>query len=183
MAIFFSGWIGYGTAVQAGVLLEPVDPSYARRPFVLGDVDSGIVSDVGSGTVGPASVAWGVIGFAALFDAQSGGNLLLWMPMPVPATISVGGTITSGTAGNRFFFPDLQGGSRTSLLWPAGAVVARTFDGRTLTAGVQLQITLGQLAAQTSTFGTTVTMAGLPASQPTIGTGQLWNNGGVISVS
>lgn len=183
MAIFFSGWIGYGTTVQAGVLVEPVDSSYSRRPFVLGDVDSGIVSDVGSGTVGPASVAWGAIQFAGLFDAQSGGNLLLWMPMPVPITIPAGGTITSGTAGNRFFFPDLQNGSRAILIWPNGAVVARTFDGRLLTAGVQLQLTLGQLAAQTSTFGANVTMASLPALQPTNGAGQLWNNGGIISVS
>ena len=183
MAIFFNGWIGYGSAVQAGVLAEPADAAYARRPFVLGDLDNGIVADVGGGTVGPAGAAWGAIGFAALFDAQTGGNLLLWFPLPVPVAVQAGGTITSGGGGNRFRFPDLQGGSFRTHLWPAGTVVAGTPDGRLLTAGVSLQVSGGTLGAQASVFGTGVVMASLPAAQPTVGSGQLWNNGGIISIA
>lgn len=183
MAIFFSGWIGYGTAMQGGNLVEPTDTGYARRPFILGDLDSGIVSDVGSGTVGPAAAAWGSIGFEALFDAQVGGNLLLWVPMRVPLPVGVGGTITSGTGRHRFFFPDLQNGVRSTFVWPAGAQVARTGEDRILTAGVPLQFAGGQLAAQAATFGVAVTMASLPAAQPTSGTGLLWNNGGIISIA
>lgn len=183
MAIFFNGWLGYGTAVQNGSLLEPTDSSYSRRPFVLGDIDSGIVSDVGSGTVGPAAVAWGSIGYAGIFDTNVSGNLLLWMPIQLPVLVTLGGTITSGSGGNRFFFPDLQGSHRSTYVWPAGASVARTFDGRFLTAGVALQVTGGQLAAQAQTFGTTVTMGTLPAAQPVSGTGLLWNNGGIISIA
>ena len=183
MAIFFNGWIGYGNAVQAGVLAEPSDAAYTRRPFVLGDLDNGIVADVGSGTVGPAGVAWGPIGFAALFDAQTAGNLLLWFPLPVPVNVQLGGTVTSGGGGNRFYFPDLQGGSSRILLWPAGSVVARTADGRVLMAGVSLQVTNGVLAAQAPVFGNGVVMANLPAAQPAAGSGQLWNNGGIISVA
>ncbi len=183
MAIFFSGWIGYGTAMQGGSLVEPTDTGYARCPFVLGDLDSGIVSDVGSGTVGPAVAAWGSISFEALFDAQVGGNLLLWMPMRVPVPVGVGRTITSGTGRHRFFFPDLQSGVRSTFVWPAGAQVARTSEDRVLTAGVPLQFAGGHLAAQTATFGVAVTMASLPAAQPTSGTGLLWNNGGIISIA
>ncbi len=183
MAIFFNGWIGYGSAVQAGVLAEPADTAYARRPFVLGDLDSGIVADVGSGTVGPAGAAWGPIGFAALFDAQTAGNLLLWFPLPVPVTVQAGGTITSGGGGNRFYFPDLQAAPSRTHLWPAGSVVASTSAGRLLTAGVSLQVSGGTLAAQAPVFGTGVVMASLPAAQPAVGSGQLWNNGGIISIA
>ncbi len=182
MAIFFNGWIGYGSAVQAGILTEPADPAYARRPFVLGDLDSGIVADVGSGTVGPAGTAWGPVGFAALFDAQTGGNLLLWFALPVPVTVQAGGTITSG-GGNRFHFPDLQAYPLRSQMWPAGSVVARTPDGRLLRAGVSLQASDGKLSAQAPVFGTGVVMASLPAAQPVTGSGQLWNNGGIISIA
>lgn len=183
MTILFNGWMGYGTALQAGSLIEPADPSYLRRPFVLGAVDYGIVNDVSGGTVGPATVPWGSINFAAVFDAQVGGNLLLWCPLPVPLTIQAGGTITTGPGTTPLFFADLQSSQRANLVWPAGSAVARTFDGRVLTAGVALQVTGGQLAAETLSFGNNVTMAVLPTTQPASGTGQLWNNGGIIAVS
>ena len=183
MAIFFNGWLGYGTAVVAGILGEPADPAYVRRPIVLGDLNSGIVGDVGSGTVGPASVAWGSIGFMALFDAQSSGNMLLWLPLRVPIVIQIGNTITTGNGGNSFNFSDLRGGVGMTRVWPTGSIVATTVDGRALTAGVPLQATGGLLSAQALAFGSTVTMAALPQAQPVLGSGQLWNNGGVISVA
>lgn len=183
MAIFFTGWLGYGLAVQTGILVEPADPTYVRRPFVLGDMNNGIVGDVGSGTVGPATTAWGRIGFMALFDAQIGGNMLLWLPVPAPLVIRIGNTITMAGGSSSFLFSDLQAGRNATFTWPAGSVVARTPDGRVLTAGVPLQIMGGQLSAQVLTFGGTVTMVALPLAQPVSGTSQLWNNGGVISIS
>ncbi len=183
MAMFFNGWLGYGASVTGGLLTEPPDSGYARRPFTLGNIDSGIVSDVGSGTVGPAMAPWGAIGYMGLFDAQSGGNLLLWGALPVPLTIMANATITSGTGANRFFFPDLQVAGRNAYVWPAGAPVAQTPDGRILTAGISLQVVNMQLAAQRQNFGTAVTMAGLPVAQQSAGSGLLWNNGGIISVS
>ena len=183
MAIFFNGWLGYGTAIQAGVLAEPADPAYVRRPLVLGDVDSGLVADVGSGTVGPASLAWGSIGFAGLFDAQTGGNLVLWFPLRAPIAVQAGGTITSSGGGHRFYFPDLQASSARIHLWPAGSAVANTPDLRPVVAGVALQVVGATLGVQASVFGTNVMMANLPGAQPAFGSGQLWNNGGIISVA
>ena len=183
MAVFFNGWLGYGTAVNGGALAEPLDPAYVRRPVILGDMNSGVVGDVGGGTVGPATADWGMIGFMALFDAQISGNMLLWLPLPTPIAVRVGNTITTGNGGNSFRFGELQNGSFATRLWPAGSIVARTSDGRSLTAGLPLQATGGVLSAQALAFGSTVTMAALPQAQPTTGTGQLWNNGGVISVA
>ena len=181
--MFFNGWLGYGTSITAGVLAEPADSGYVRRPFVLGSLDSGIVSDVGSGTVGPAVVPWGMIGFMGMFDAQMGGNLLLWTNLATPIAVPANHTITSGTTASHFLFPDLREAPYNTHVWPIGASVARTHDGRILIAGVPLQATNGQLAAQTQAFGTMVTMASLPTTQQTAGSGLLWNNGGVISVS
>ena len=183
MAMFFNGWIGYGTNLVAGMLAEPVDSGYMRCFLVMGMMDLFIFIYVGSGTVGPAVTAWGVIGYMGLFDAQVGGNLLLWAPLPLPIKILANGTITSGTNANRLRFPDLQAADLTTHLWPVGAPVAWTADGRVLTAGVPLRITNMQLAAQRQVFSTAVTMAGLPTTQQTSGSGLLWNNGGVISVS
>ena len=181
--MFFNGWLGYGTSVTAGVLAEPADGGYVRRPFVLGNVDSGIVTDVGSGTVGPAAKPWGVISFMGMFDAQVGGNLLLWTALPTPIAVQTNHTITTGTTVSHFLFPDLGEAPYSTHVWPAGASVARTHDGRVLIAGVPLQATNGQLAAQNQAFGTAVTMAALPTIQQAAGSGLLWNNGGVISVS
>lgn len=183
MAMFFNGWLGYGTSVTAGVLAEPADTGYIRRPFILGQLDGGIASEVGGGTVGPAATPWGVIGFTGIFDAQVGGNLLLWTNLPTPITVLANHTITGGTTISHFLFPDLRGALYNTHVWPVGAPVAQTHDGRILISGVPLQTINGQLAAQTQTFGTAVTMASLPVTQQTAGSGLLWNNGGVISVS
>ena len=183
MAMFFNGWLGYGTSVTAGVLAEPTDSNYVRRPFALGNLNSGNVTDAGSGTVGPAMAPWGVIGFTGMFDAQVGGNLLLWTSLPMPITVLINQTITSGAMVSHFLFPDLTEAPYNTHVWPAGASIARTHDGRILIAGVPLQAVNGQLTAQNQAFGPTVSMASLPTTQQTAGSGLLWNNGGVISVS
>ena len=182
MSSFFSGWIGYGTGVQAGTLLEPSDTSYARRRIQFSALENRMTFDVGGGTVGPASVSWGALSIAGLFDAQSGGNLLLVSPLQSPAIIAVGGTYTTGPRSNVFVGVGQIGGSGTES-YPAGAVIGVTSDGRQWVTNVAVQISAGVLSAQTPSFGTTVTMATLPAQQPTTGSGQLWNNGGIISVA
>ena len=96
--------------------------------------------------------------------------------------IAVGGTISSSAGSLRMVFPDL-GAASSVRAWPTGAVVANTTDGRQVTVGVPLQLSGGVISAQVPAFGATVSMNLLPQSQPPSGTGQLWNNGGVISVA
>ncbi len=182
MAIILNGWLGYGTAVQGGVLVEPTDSGYVRRPFVLGDLNQGNVSDVGSGTVGPAVTSWGTVMFLGIYDSQSRGNLLFWLPLPAPITVGAGASVSSIGGSLRFVVADLRNANAVRT-WPAGATLGVTPDGRTLTAGVGLQFTGGVLTAQATTFGATIVMASLPSAQPATGSGQLWNNGGVISVA
>ncbi len=182
MANFFSGWIGYGTAVQGGVLQEPADAAYARRPIVFAPLQNGMTFDVNSGTVGPSSAAWGTLNFAGLFDAVSGGNLLVVFPLPLPVTVGAGATYTTGPGTNLISGCGMPNGLATHL-FPAGTLVGVTPDGRMLVANIPVQLSGGTLSAQSSTFGTTVTMSTLPSQSPSAGSGQLWNNGGIISIA
>ncbi len=182
MGNFFSGWIGYGAGVQGSVLQEPSDAAYARRSIVFAPLQNGTTFDMNSGTVGPSSAAWGTLSFAGLFDAVSGGNLLVVFPLLVPVVIGAGATYTTGPGTNVLGGCGARDGV-TMHLFPAGTTVGATPDGRILTANIPLQLSNGVLSAQSSTFGATVTMATLPSQSPNAGSGQLWNNGGIISVS
>ena len=182
MASFFSGWIGYGTGFTAGALLEPADPAYARRPITFSRLESEVSFDIGGGTVGPASVPWGVLTYAGLYDALSAGNLLVVFPLFRPATIGAGVTYTTGPGSNMLVGTGLSS-HRGSLAIPAGALMGQTPDGRPWTTSVAVQVSNGVLAAQVVAFGNSVTMASLPAQSPNSGSGQLWNDGGVIAVA
>jgi hypothetical protein len=182
MASFFSGWIGYGIGLQGGTLQEPADSAYARRPIAFSVLENGMAFDVGSGTVGPSSVAWGTLTIAGLFDAPTGGNLLVVFPLRLPVTINVGATYTTGPGANLVFGRDLRSGANTQT-FPAGTVIGFTPDGRQMVANLPLQLSAGVLSAQSLTFGATVTMATLPSQAPVAGSGQLWNNGGIIAVA
>lgn len=182
MTGFFSGWIGYGIAMQAGVLQEPADGAYVRRPIQFSAIENGVTFDVIGGTVGPSSVVWGVLTYAGLFDAVSGGNLLVFFPLMVPVTVGVGGTYTTGAGSNVISSRDLRTAPGTQA-FPSGTVIGVSRDGRSMTANLPVQVSGGVLAAQTVTFGTTVTMSTLPSQAPSAGSGQLWNNGGIIALS
>ncbi len=182
MMTILNGWLGYGSSVQAGILSEPTDPSYGRRPFVLGDLNGGTTSDVGSGTAGPAGTAWGTLNFVGVFDSPSAGSLLFWMPLQHPVVIGAGATISTQGGSFNLSFTDLRN-LGSIRLWPAGAVIATTPDGRQVISGVALQFSGGSLSAQSQAFGSTVVMAMLPQAEPAAGSGQLWNNGGVISIA
>ena len=182
MASFFSGWIGYGAAAQAGALQEPTDSAYVRRPIEFSALENGLAFDIFSGTVGPSSSSWGVLRFAGLFDAPSLGNLLLTFPLFMPITVGAGATYTTGAGANVFFGAGLGAGSITQS-YPAGTAIGATPDGREFIANLPLQVSGGILSAQSLTFGATITMATLPAVSPASGSGQLWNNGGIVAVA
>ena len=182
MASFFSGWIGYGTSLQAGVMQEPGDAAYSRRPIQFSMLENGMTFDLDSGTVGPSSVSWGTLTVGGLFDAASGGNLLVFFPLMTPAPIGGGMTYTTSPGVNMLVGDSLHGGSRTQIL-PAASAIGVTPDGRSWIANLPLQIVQGVLSAQSLTFGATVTMGTLPSLTPSIGSGQLWNDGGIIAVA
>ncbi|WP_428375192.1 phage tail fiber protein [Lichenicoccus sp.] len=182
MPSFFSGWIGYGLTIQGGALLEPVDPGYARRQIHFSPLQNGTCFDTSGGTSGPSVASWGTLACAALFDAVTAGNLLLWWPLSSPAVIAAGRTYTTSMGTNILFFHSLREGPDV-FGFPGGSTVAVTPDGRPVGTGVALQVVGGVLSANPATFGSTVVMPALPAAASTPGSGQLWNDGGVVAVS
>nr|WP_321986657.1 hypothetical protein [uncultured Lichenicoccus sp.] len=179
---FFSGWIGYGLTMQGSAVTEPFDPGYARRQIQFSALQNGTCFDTGGGTCGPSSAAWGTLAFAALFDATTAGNLLLWWPLSPPAAIAAGCTYTTRAGANILFFRSLRDGPDV-VTFPASSSVAVTPDGRSVSTGVALQVVHGVMSANPAAFGSTVVMSALPATASTPGSGQLWNDGGVVAVS
>ncbi len=176
---FFTGWLGVGASLSQLVLLEPSDAAYARRPLLYGPLSGHDAEDVSSGSIGPATAMWS-IAFAGLFDAAQGGNLLACTPMSRPLTVAAGATLTqSQVFGFRLSIAN-PGGSFDNVACLAGAPLGQTRDGRVVTACSNLVISNGvlrALASQQTGF------AALPVAAPPTGSGQLWNNGGVICVA
>ena len=183
MSTTFIGWMGYGAGVTNNVLVEPADSAYSRHPLLLGDLNNGIIFNNCGGTVGPASTSWGSRNFAGVFDAVQGCNMLFWMPLERTVYVAASRTLTIATHSLRFLFPELRGGLGTTQTWPAGAVVAEVNGHLRATAGVMLQFVGGMFSASFPVLGSSITMANLPSNQPTAGSGQLWNNGGIIAVA
>ena len=178
----FSGWIGFGTALTGNAFSEPTDSAYARRPILFGPLSNGRAQDTLAGTIGPASAAWSPILFAGLFDASSAGNLLATWALAHPVMLAAGQTWTSQGA----FTLTLDGEVGVSPLaprsWAAGTRIGTVGSASVVTAAQTLQLSGGQLSGVGG--GVSLTAIGsLPSTAPASGSGQLWNNGGVICIA
>ena len=167
--MFIDGYLALCSATGAGTATELTAAGYGRQPIAFGDPENGI-----SFSTIPYSFGMGVRGAVgrAIFDAPTGGNLLLVLPFPTPIAR---GRLPwdSGDRGHlRLFFTALQslyrGGSYTGRI-AAGAmaglcsdmydVVNQTDIGQvmgqvrplintaTMTAGVALSVSRGVLEA------------------------------------
>ncbi len=180
-ANFFSGWLGFGTAFAANALSEPSDQAYARRTVVLSPLFNGRAQDTIPGTIGPATQNWNALLFGGLFDAATGGDLLAVWPLPRPIVLSKGQTWTS----NGDFSLVLDGDPALSPLatrsWIAGGRIGVIGGFSVVTACQNLQLSGGQLSM---TGGSSLSNgSSLPSAAPASGSGQLWNNGGVICIA
>ena len=184
-ANLYSGWLGIGTAFSADALIEPLDAAYGRRPFVFGPLFNGRSSDLFPGSIGPAATPWGTLLFAGLFDSPGGGNLLLCWPLARPVTIAAGQTWTSNGALALTLSADTTSAPSAVRTWVAGAQFG-TVGGAALvaTACQNLQVCNGLLSMlPTGASAPTQSLSNLPTVAPVAGSGQLWNNGGVICIA
>ena len=178
---FFVGWLGYGTAFNSLELVEPTDSAYGRRPILYGPLDGCAAADVSAGSIGPAEVAWVGLSFVGLYDAVSSGNLLATMPLSPPRTVPSGMTLTDF---RRFGLSVSFPGSLSSLTssWVAGAELGRNDSGSAVIACCNLQVSGGVLSA-IGAPPSTLMLSSLPSVAPAVGSGLLWNNGGVICIA
>ena len=179
---FFSGWIGLGYTYTAGVIAEPTDSGYSRRVVTYGPLFNGRTDELGPGTIGPAASNWNSLVFAGLFDAASGGDLLAFWPLSRPITLAVGQTWTTSGMFGLVLSVGSSTGAGQSVFWTAGSQIGTTTTGRPVIACQNLAVTDGHLS-MVSAAATPVSLGSLPTISPATGSGQLWNNGGVICVA
>ncbi len=178
---FFVGWLGYGSSLQSLRLVEPSDPSYARRPILYGPLNGVDVVDESTGSIGPAGQPWVGLDYAGLFDAAMAGNQIAAIRLTRPVSISAGGTLTdSGRFG--FTLAQMGNGYTATSSWVAGSTLGWTIDGSAVVACSNLQLSGGSLAVIGNPTSA-MTLAGLPVVAPASGSGLLWNNGGVICIA
>ncbi len=71
---------------------------YARQVTVFGAPVFEEVKNTNAVAIGPATTPWLPAPFAMIFDAASGGNLLYWVEMEVPAAIGNGQSFEAAIA-------------------------------------------------------------------------------------
>lgn len=76
---------GGGTEVSGG--------GYARQPFTLtAPTTAGVTENADTITFPTATADWGTIVAVGIFDAETGGNLLMWGNLTTSKTVSTGDT-------------------------------------------------------------------------------------------
>jgi hypothetical protein len=73
---------GGGTEVSGG--------GYARQSFTLTAASGGATSNSADITFPQATSDWGTMVAVGIFDAQTGGNLLMWANLTQPKTVNAG---------------------------------------------------------------------------------------------
>jgi hypothetical protein len=95
-----SVWVGLSTtamSTDAGTFTEVSGGSYARKSTAGADwnaASSGSATNANAITFTTATGNWGTIQSAALFDASSAGNMLLWADLTASKTVNNGDTFS-----------------------------------------------------------------------------------------
>ena len=128
--MFIDGYLALATAVSPGAITEFSGSGYGRQSIAFGDPVDGVCFSAVPYTFGQA-VRLGTVAGRAIFDAPTGGNLLLVLPFPTPIA---SGRLPwdAGEAGHlRLFFTALgsihRGASYTGRI-AAGAMAGLCSD-------------------------------------------------------
>ena len=145
-ADLFVGWLADCTAVTATTCTELTATGYARQPVVFNVPAFG--KSVNTAPYSFAQTVTGTIAGRALYDAATGGNLDVVMPLATPLAIVSPPGDRGDVAALSLTVTALAGapnGSFSQAAVASGAAVGTTQDGSTATAGSALTITRGQL--------------------------------------
>lgn len=143
MAVF-SGFYAVGTGFTAGVFQEVSGGSYARLAVNLtGSAAGGLTQNVGA-FAAAAAPAGAMQRIEAIFDANSGGNLIAWWEIPNPVAVP---TAFPATTLNIQLLSGVYADFNTGDVFPAGAMIG-TVNGQPMVAGTILQLQGGNLQAQ-----------------------------------
>ena len=88
-----------GDALENGTLTYEVSGNgYSRKAVTFAAASTGTAATNATVTFDAATGNWGTIGFVAVMDASTGGNVLFWGAVTTPKTIETGDTfqVSSG---------------------------------------------------------------------------------------
>jgi hypothetical protein len=188
MANFFSGYLAQGTGT-GNSFVENTTSGYARQAVTLATLTFG-QTGLNAGVTFPGLAAAFTVTQRALYDAATGGNLIIWWALRNPLSISAGSTDTLASGAFSLSFPDLVTffGS-TALQWTTGTIVGSTSMSTPITAGVTIAYTDGTMEASSAAglgggsglgFPGGIGLSSAAGSLVSIGTG-LTLAGGVLS--
>lgn len=166
-AAFLDGYLGRCTATGTGTCTEMSGSGYARQPISFSSpTNSGAITNSIPYTFGSGGT--GNIAGVAVYDAATGGNLLLVIPFS-PTNQQVAGTTpavaTRDIGTLKVSLPALATGNPSSqalILNGATAVGTNTSDGGVVSTGIPLTVLRGTVSAAPLAYA----LAGLPATTP-----------------
>lgn len=141
-ALMLSGFLAQCTAVGTGTCTEQTGTAYARQPISFSNLASGVASQAI-----PYTYAQGVTGNIAghaVYDALTGGNLLI--VIPYAATTAIPSIGDRGDVGSlKITVPAAAGFPAEGLnaTYQAAATLGTTPDGSTVSTGIALQFQHG----------------------------------------
>lgn len=145
-ADLITGFLADCTAVTTTTCTEFSGTGYGRQPIRLSDPVFGVTVNRGAFSFGNAVT--GPIAGRAIYDAATGGNLVLILPFAAAQTVTIDqgdvGAISLTVTG----LTTLQNAANFSAPYAAGGTVGTMADGSTATAGVVASISKGALSAQ-----------------------------------
>lgn len=141
------GWLGQCSATAAAACTEPTSASYARQPISFASPIKGVT--ISSTPYQFSQAGLGTVAGRAIFDAPTGGHLLVVLPLATSYAVPSQGDY--GDVGAlRFTWSAMTGianGDAFSSSFLAGATVGATPDGSAVTVGTNETFTRGVLAA------------------------------------
>ena len=150
MTAFFQGFLAQGTGDKTG-FVENTGTGYARQAITTTALANG--SCYLSAQVLYTAQQQVIVTQRALYDAPTGGNLIMWWNLSTALTVTVGSSDILKTGVLSHTFPDLFNGmgSGTAVVeYLAGRKIGTTADGNSIFAGTFLKVTGGAVAAATS---------------------------------
>jgi len=71
-------------------IFEPTDSNYSRVAITFSQPSGGLVTNSSDIIFPRSQEAWGTMRYFLVFDAQNGGTLLMYNPLPLPYSVGAG---------------------------------------------------------------------------------------------
>ena len=148
-ARIFDGWLGDCVAVTATSCTEVTTAGYARQAVSMSGLSGGVVVNTNSITFPQVGTGNAVLAGRAVYDAPTGGNLVLVLPVATAYSVpTIGDRLDTGAV--KFTIAGYTGTVSADVIsaaWQAGTAIGTTTDGSSVTVGVNVAAARGVASA------------------------------------